>query len=141
MTNMRSICTCAEKWRKVGRVSAQRIDLLVAQVRQQLAEPLPTDPTELVAGLARAAGVLSEALDEAMARAALDGASLRSIAGRAGVAPNSVPPRLARSQALAEYADAGKVSAEAVVVARADRARGMAPLAFVPRRGRRGADA
>lgn len=119
-------------------MTAPRIDHLVAEARLLLADPLPTDPTELVAGLARAAEVLSEALDEAMAGAALDGVSLRSIAGRAGVAPNSVPPRLARSSALADYADAGKVSAEAVVVARSDRARGVAPLAFVPRRGRGG---
>jgi hypothetical protein len=55
-----------------------------------------------------------------MARAALSGASLRVIASSAQVAPNTVPPRLARSAVLGSYAEGGRVSAEGLAVARAD---------------------
>ena len=73
---------------------------------------------ELVETLARVSAAIALALDEAMAQAAVAGASSRLIADAAGVAPNSVPPRLARSAALAAYAEDGKVSAEGIAAAR-----------------------
>ena len=105
-----------------------------------LEPPLPDSAVDLTAVLTEAHRHLSAALDEAMARAALSGASVRTIAASAGVAPNSVPPRLARSASLSQYADAGKVTAEGLAVARVDRRRqetsaaATAPFSFTPRR-------
>ena len=71
---------------------------------------VPDDPMQAVEQLSRAREAVDAALDEAMARAALEGASFRSVASRAGLAPNSVAPRLARTTALSPYADpAGRV--------------------------------
>jgi hypothetical protein len=115
-------------------VTSERISADVQAARDLLAPPMPDDPQDLIARLSEAAQRVQSALDEAMAVAALDGFSMRAIALPAKVAPNSVPPRLARSAALADYAEAGKVTAEGVTVARADRDRGTPPLRFVPRK-------
>ena len=88
---------------------------------------------ELTELLTTVAELVSAALDETMARAALRGVSVRAIASSAQVAPNSVPPRLARSAALGAYAEGGKVSAEAIAVARADQ-REQSTFTFTPRR-------
>ena len=92
--------------------------------------PMPESEVELTEVLTRVQEHITAALDETMARAALGGASMRTIASYAQVAPNSVPPRLARSAALAAYAESGKVTAEALAVARADQKR----FTFTPRR-------
>lgn len=96
------------------------IDTYLEAVRELLAPPLPAVPVELTEVLTKAQGHLGAALNEAMARAALTGVSLRAIASSAQLAPNSVPPRLARSAVLGAYAEGGKVSAEQLAVARAD---------------------
>ena len=69
------------------------------QVARHLLADVPEDPMQAVEQLSRARDAVDAALDEAMARAALEGASFRSVASRAGLAPNSVAPRLARTDA------------------------------------------
>jgi hypothetical protein len=87
-------------------------------------------PGDAVEPLSRARSLLDAALDEAMAEALLAGASMRSVADDAGVAPNTLPPRLARTRSLAAYATPeGRVSAEGVARARYDRERGTPPPA------------
>lgn len=98
--------------------------------RALLEPPMPESEVELTELLTKAQEHITAALDETMARAALGGASMRSIAFSAQVAPNSVPPRLARSAALSSYAAGGKVTAEALAVARADQKK----FTFTPRR-------
>ncbi len=108
-------------------------DILIENIdaaRALLSLPMPVSEVELTELLSRAQEHLAAALDETMARAALGGASMRTIAASAQVAPNSVPPRLARSAALAPYAEGGKVTAEALAVARADQKK----FTFTPRR-------
>jgi hypothetical protein len=92
----------------------------IEQARALLGAPLPDSAVELTELLTRVHELVNSALDETMARAALGGASLRTIASSAQVAPNTVPPRLARSAVLGSYAQGGKVSAEGLAVARAD---------------------
>lgn len=95
-----------------------------------------SDAEGAVAELSTASRELEEALREAMASAVLDGASVRRVAEAAGLAPNSVPPRLARSKSLGPYADDGAVSAQGIAVARYEAAArsGRPPLKFTPRR-------
>lgn len=102
----------------------------ITAARALLHAPMPKSEVELTDLLTRAQEHITAALDETMARAALGGASMRTIAASAQVAPNSVPPRLARSATLSSYAEGGKVTAEALAVARADQKR----LTFIPRR-------
>ena len=73
--------------------------------RALLGPPLPESAVELTELLTRVQELVTAALDETMARAALGGASLRAIASSAQVAPNTVPPRLARSAVLGSYAE------------------------------------
>jgi hypothetical protein len=81
------------------------------QSARDLLASVPDDPMRAVELLSRVREAVDAALDEAMARAALEGASFRSVASRAGLAPNSVAPRLARTAALSPYADpAGRES-------------------------------
>ena len=85
------------------------------EIARALLASVPQDPMQAVEQLSRARDAVDEALEEAMARAALEGASFRSVASRAGLAPNSVAPRLARTAALRAYADpAGRVSSAGV---------------------------
>jgi hypothetical protein len=98
--------------------------------RAALDEAASAEPGQTVEPLARARALLDGALDEAMAEAVLDGASMRSVAEEAGIAPNTVPPRLGRTTSLGGYAsDAGRVTAEGVTRARYDRERGTPPPA------------
>lgn len=98
------------------------------EVRASLEDIDPTRGEETVERLSHARARLDAALDEAMALAALQGASLRTVAGRAGVAPNTVPPRLARTSSLSPYTNAdGKVASAGVERARYDRERGTTP--------------
>jgi len=92
------------------------------------------DPSQAVAFLSDASRAISEALREAMAAAVLDGASMRRVAEIAGIAPNSVPPRLARSKPLAPYVDDGTITADSIMMARYDAATGRPPMKFMPRR-------
>ncbi|HQY98674.1 MAG TPA: hypothetical protein PKV13_02260 [Propionicimonas sp.] len=89
---------------------------------------------EVVAELSEAGRLLDDAQREAMAAAVLDGTSMRKVAEIAGLAPNSVPPRLARSKSLRPYAADGGITAADIAVARYDAAAGRPPMAFKPRR-------
>ena len=92
------------------------------------------DPDSVVAELSAANAALGDALREAMAAAVLDGTSMRRVAEIAGMAPNSVPPRLARSKSLSPYADEGSITSQGIAVARYDAASGRPPMTFKPRR-------
>jgi hypothetical protein len=99
-----------------------------------LAEVDLTSPTAAVSSLTRARDAVQSALDEAMARAVtLEGTSVRQVAALACIAPNSVPPRLARSATLAAYSRDGRVDAEGITLARADHHQPEAPMRFVRR--------
>ena len=103
------------------------------QAARDLLTSLPDDPMRAVEQLSRAREAVDAALDEAMARAALEGASFRSVASRAGLAPNSVAPRLARTTALSAYADpAGRVGSTGVERARYDAEQGRPAPAAAP---------
>ncbi|MBD5785056.1 hypothetical protein IF650_02575 [Cellulosimicrobium terreum] len=98
--------------------------------RAALEEASVAAPGEAVEPLARARGLLDAALDEAMAESLLAGSSMRSVAEDAGVAPNTVPPRVGRTETLGGYSGPdGRVSAEGVTRARYDRERGTPPPA------------
>jgi hypothetical protein len=90
-------------------------------------------PEAVVAALSEAGRVLEESLREAMAAAVLSGTSMRRVAEITGLAPNSVPPRLARAKALQPYS-AGGITAQDIAVARHDAASGRPPMTFTPRR-------
>lgn len=78
------------------------------------------DMVAVIEQLATTGELVRAALDEAMGQAVLSGASMRQVAIASGVAPNSVPPALARSSALSGYATAGRVTATEVGAARYD---------------------
>ena len=107
----------------------------VSEIRAAIDES-QGDAEQTVRRLSEASVRLNEALNEAMAAAAISGASMRSIAAASGLAPNSIPPRLGRSSALAPYADpSGTVGAEGIAIARHhNRTQGTSPMAFKPRR-------
>ncbi|MDO5286002.1 MAG: hypothetical protein Q4G45_04175 [Actinomycetia bacterium] len=91
---------------------------------QALADLDQVDPdrAELAVGPLRdAIQHLGEAFNEALGEAALAGRSVRQLASEAGMAPNSIPPRLGASHALASYAEGGRVSGDALARARYDR--------------------
>jgi len=111
-------------WRKDAQSAADAALLAVAA----------TDSAQAVASLSQASRLIEDATREAMAAAVLDGASMRKVAEIAGIAPNSVPPRLARSKPLAPYVDAGTITADSITMARYDAATGREPMKFVPRR-------
>lgn len=91
-----------------------------------------------------AAERLTKLIDDSMAQAVLDeGASLRATGARAGLSENAVGPRLARTPALAAYANPdGRVTAAGVERARYDLETGTPraaaqppkPMRFTPRR-------
>ena len=112
-------------WRELAADAAETIE------RAQAAG----EPTQAVAELSEAGRAVEAALREAMAAAVLAGASMRRVAEIAGIAPNSVPPRLARSRPLAPYASVdGGITADSIAVARHDAATGRPPMTFTPRR-------
>jgi hypothetical protein len=98
-------------------------------VRQALARVDPASPADALPHLRAAQVRLTTAIDEAMALAIVEqGASIRQAGALAGLSENSVPPRLAFTDALAPYSDgSGRVSARAVERARYDRERGLPP--------------
>jgi hypothetical protein len=86
-----------------------------------LLQALPESGLDRVEALGEARELLDEALNEAMARAALQGASIRAVALRAGLSPNAVPPRLARTEPLQAYStDDGRVIGASLERARYD---------------------
>ena len=101
-------------------------------------------PAQALPHLREAAEELAALIDGCMAEAVLEpGASLRSVGASAGLTENAVGPRLARTSALAGYAnDAGRMTAGGVERARYDRETGAqpppapptTPLRFKPRR-------
>lgn len=96
-------------------------------------------PLGLVEALAEARDLLEEAHAEAMAEAVVAGNSVREVARAAGLAPNSVNPRLARTGLLSGYAESGRVGADQITLAKRDLSRGDLPegegtMRFVPRR-------
>ncbi len=97
-----------------------------------------TSPSSAITSLTRARDAVQSALDEAMALAVTsEGASVRQVASLAGIAPNSVSPRLARSTTLADYAQEGRVDATGIALARADRQQeDGTPMRFVRRRSK-----
>ena len=108
------------------------------QSARNLLASVPEDPMQAVEQLSRAREAVDAALDEAMARATLEGASFRSVASRAGLAPNSVAPRLARTAALRPYADPdGRVGSTGVERARYDAEQGRPAPAAAPESGLR----
>jgi hypothetical protein len=94
--------------------------------------------------LRQAADLLNGLLDDCMAAALLNTtASLASTAHQAGLTPNAVGPRLARTTLLGAYADNnGRVTATGLTRARYDHEQGSlrpatqpdAPMRFKPRR-------
>ncbi|MDO5739912.1 MAG: hypothetical protein Q4P07_07155 [Ornithinimicrobium sp.] len=96
-----------------------------------------TSSTVAVTSLTQARDAVQSALDEAMAQAVThEGTSVRQIAALAGIAPNSVSPRLARSATLAAYSRGGRVDAQGITLARADHQED-APMRFVRRNSKR----
>ena len=105
-----------------------------AEAETALGEVDLTSPTAAVTSLTRARDAVQSALDEAMAQAVTrEGASLRQVAALAGIAPNSVSPRLARSATLSAYSRGGRVDAEGITLARADHHQTEQPMRFVRR--------
>lgn len=102
------------------------------RARTLLAE-ISDDALEAVAQLSDARNAVDEALDEQMARATLAGHSVRAVADRAGLAPNSIAPRLARTPSLRSYAQDNRVSAVGIERARYDTEQGR-PAPAAPRR-------
>ncbi len=102
----------------------------LAAVRAALEHVHPEDGEDTVRRLRGARDALDDALNEAMAQAALAGSSFRAVADMAGVAPNSVAPRLARTASLGGYGDPdGRVTAVGVQRARYDHLEGRKPSA------------
>lgn len=108
---------------------------IASQAQQAIVAALgAADPEAAVAHLSRGSESLEEALREAMADAVLAGASMRRVAEITGMAPNSVPPRLARSKLLSPYAGDGNITAQGIAVARHEAASGRSSMTFTPRR-------
>jgi hypothetical protein len=95
-------------------------DGAVERIRNLL-QDLPERSLDRVEVLGEVRELVDEALNESMARATLDGASIRAVALRAGLSPNAVPPRLARSEPLQAYSTPdGRVVGSAIERARYD---------------------
>ncbi len=116
----------------------------LAAVRRALDEAEGKDSVGALPYLREAADRLTELIDESLAAAVLtQNASLRAAGAQAGLTENAVGPRLARTPALAAYADErGRVTAAGVERAKYDLESGTprqpaaapAPMRFKPRR-------
>lgn len=123
-------------WQDKAKQAMDEIQAALAIFDQDTGIP-PAPTEEALRRLTLASEHLGASISEAMAQAALEGSSMRKLAGITGVAPNSVPPRLARSAALSPYATPeGTVSAESIAVARYQTRteQEVRPLTFQPRR-------
>lgn len=103
---------------------AHHVAELVRQAVDDLSRVDAASPEAAIAPLSSARERIGAALDEAMALAVAEGSSVRQVASLAGIAPNSAPPRLARSSTLGGYARAGRVDATGIARARHDRTTG-----------------
>ncbi len=113
-------------------MSTSEYSRALAEARANLdAADVASPDLETLEHLRQAARKVDEALNEAMATAVVDGASLRSVAQAAGMAPNSVRPRLASAPRLAPYAEAGVVDSMGVAAARLEQRK---PMRFTRRR-------
>ena len=92
------------------------------------------DPCEAIDYITTASVALNEALYEAMAAAVMTGLSMRKVAELARIAPNSVPPRLARTTTLSGYVQDGILTTDGIAAARFDASTGREPMTFTPRR-------
>ena len=116
----------------------------LSAVRRALDEAEGRDSVGALPYLREAADRLTELIDESLAAAVLkQNASLRAAGAQAGLTENAVGPRLARTPALAAYADErGRVTAAGVERAKYDLEQGSprqpaaapAPMRFKPRR-------
>lgn len=124
---------------------AMTTDSAYGRIRDALRIAELAPPEEALPHLRAAADDLTVLIDDALASAVLDrGSSLRAAAAAAGMTENAVGPRLARTEALAPYANAaGRVTADGVRRAQYDAERDLPapptenrpqPLRFKPRR-------
>lgn len=130
-------CFCADidsvqKMRNTGFMGSSEYNRALAAAQTALEQ---AGAAEIDLGTVEQLRVANEeiaiALNEAMAELVVAGASVRQVAAAAGMAPNSVRPRLASSQTLGEYAADGVVDAMGVAAARLE---SRAPMRFVRRR-------
>ena len=116
----------------MGCVTEQNFSRAIADARAELdAAEVASPDLETVEHLRAAARHVDDALNEVMATLVVDGASLRSVAAAAGMAPNSVRPRLATAPTLAPYAADGVVDSMGVAAARLEQRQ---PMRFTRRR-------
>lgn len=130
---------------RVQPIDGSELDTIRAELAAaELAAADGSTPEQALPHLRAAADRLARLIDETMAEAVLaGGATLRSAGASAGLTENAVGPRLARTAALAPYAnDAGRVTAGGIRRAQYDRETGAPPpeapqrepLRFKPRR-------
>ncbi len=134
--SLRAAATAAAHYLRIrslcGTLGVMPIDpRLIQALRDALAAAERLDADEALPHLRTAADHLAELIDESMAEAVVhQKASLRAAGARAGLSENAVGPRLARTSALAGYAnDDGRVTAAAVERARYDAETGTPPPA------------
>ena len=114
-----------------GDMGDSRIELEIAETCVLLeAARTCEDAIDVVEAIREAQEHLDIALNEAMATAVVEGASMRSVAQAAEMAPNSVRSRLAASPLLADYSMGGVVDAMGVAEARFEKN----PMTFTRRR-------
>ena len=108
--------------------------VLLQALRDALAAAEQQPADEALPHLREAADRLAELIDGQLAEAVVhQRASLRSAGQKVGLSENAVGPRLARTAALAPYAnDEGRVTAAAVERARYDAETGAPPPAAKP---------
>jgi hypothetical protein len=105
--------------------SPDSLDRITALLRQ-----LPEETLDRVEVLGEVRELLDELLNESMAQATLKGASIRAVALRAGLSPNAVPPRLARTEPLQAYSSPdGRVIGSGIERARYDAEQNRTPPA------------
>lgn len=120
------------------------MDAAVAALESAARDLATDDHAVALAALSSAQHKIDALIDEIAAHGVLAGQSVRSLAEAAGVAPNTLSPRLARTTVLGGYAEHGRVGAEGIARARYDFRTGQyqpsepaAPLTFRARRSRK----
>ena len=110
------------------------LDVLYHEAYDVLGAADISTPDQAVTSLTRALEAVTAARDEALAEAVAAGSSMRSVAELAGIAPNSVSNRLARSASLGPYAEGSRVTASGIARARHDTTQHQGePMRFVRR--------
>jgi hypothetical protein len=98
------------------------------EARRALGEVDIDQPAEALPLLRTAVERLTDAIDESMAAMVLDEqGTLRAAGSLAGLSENAVGPRLARTERLAAYSNAGRVTARGVERAMYDEELGRKP--------------